>query len=128
MQFELTKKIGKTTFVFKKVVQNHCEFMKLASFLQELPETGPNGEEDVRLVHRHVRGNDFYSLICDSAGMEYKLGQYKTPREGELYCKGVWAPVFRNQESAVSSTPTPAGEQQSPVASEQVNSVLEGYL
>ncbi len=103
MQFQFKLKIGQTEFTFGETATTQTEFFKKVSFYTSLPQVGPNGEDDLVVVFRTTKeGHEYYSLISDKAGMEYKFGQsQKAP--GELFGKG-WEPKYV-PEQAVAATP-----------------------
>jgi hypothetical protein len=117
-QVEYKIKLGKDEFTLRLDVQNSVEFFEKLSFYSNLPKTGPNGEDDLKITHRTTtQGYNYYSLVSEKAGMEYKFGQ---PKEDPkvLYGKG-WEPLFRGNDSQQQSSapaqfamPTPVQPQQ----------------
>jgi hypothetical protein len=96
MQVEYKLKLGQEEFTLKTEVQNEIEFFQKMAFYSGLPKTGPNGENDLKLVHRTTKKGDYYSIVSVSAGQEYRLGILK---EGGLFPKG-WAPIYGTSEDA----------------------------
>jgi hypothetical protein len=95
VQFKL--KIGENEFTLSSEVENQIEFFKTVSFYSSLPKVGPSGETDLKLVYRQVQSYEFFSIVSEKAGLEYKFGQLKEPK-GELFAKG-WEPIYNAQGS-----------------------------
>lgn len=112
MQVEYKLKLGQEEFTLKTEVQNEIEFFQKMAFYSGLPKTGPNGENDLKLVHRTTKKGDYYSIVSVSAGQEYRLGILK---EGGLFPKG-WAPIYGANSDEGEETTTAA---QATVASVQ---------
>ncbi len=93
MRFQFEIKIGETVFQISDEAANPAEFFQKVAFYQELPENGPNGEIDLKLCYRTPQGYEYYSIISESAGQEFKLGQLKDEK-GQLFPKG-WEPWIR---------------------------------
>lgn len=91
---EYTMKLGTEEIKISVEVDTHADFIDKLQFFTTIPKEGPNGEKDLRLCHR-VAANKFhyYSVICDSAKLEYKFGQ-SLENKGALFCKGVWETLF----------------------------------
>ncbi|MCG3175440.1 MAG: hypothetical protein MOGMAGMI_00369 [Candidatus Omnitrophica bacterium] len=112
MEFKFKVRIGSTDFEISDKAENLKEFIEKVSLFQELPTIGPNGEADLKLVFRSVKGYDYYSIVSESAKKEFKLGQSKTT-DGKLFPKG-WSELFEREESEtqevspISKTPTPS--------------------
>lgn len=93
MQLQFEKIIGKQKFTFVVNAATHKEFFEQVSFYSSLPETGPNGEDDLEIVFRTTKqGHTYYSIICASAKKEYKFGQSQQ-KPGELFGKG-WEDAY----------------------------------
>lgn len=91
---EYTMKLGSEEVKITIDAESHVDFVDKLSFFTTIPKKGPNGEEDLRLVHRVAQNKfHYYSLISDSAKMEYKFGQ-SLENKGALFCKGQWEPLF----------------------------------
>lgn len=118
VQFELA--VGENKFTLIEDVETHSDFFKKLSFYATLPKVGPNGETDLVLTYRVAQKQyEYYSIVSQKAGMEYKFGQSKDSK-GSLFAKG-WEPLYQadSQEDgdnsvgmggivAPASTPTPA--------------------
>lgn len=111
MEFKFKVRIGSTDFEISDKAENLKEFIEKVSLFQELPTVGPNGEVDLKLVFRSVKGYDYYSIVSESAKKEFKLGQSRT--DDKLFPKG-WEELFEREESGtqevspISKTPTPS--------------------
>lgn len=98
MNLTFSFKIGNTDFTIQSEVASPIDFFKAVSFYQELPQVGPNGETDLQIRHRTTKeGYEYFSIVCPSAGMEYKFGQSKE-QKGGLFSKG-WAPAYSAGDS-----------------------------
>lgn len=95
MKFRFTKIIGQTTFTFEDEAKDQQEFFEKSSFYSSLPSVGPNGETDLVISHRNVKGNDYYSIRSYKADKELKFGQYKE-NKGSLFSK-TWEPLFHGK-------------------------------
>jgi len=93
MQVEYKFKIGADEFTIRADVSNHTEFFQAMGFYANLPKTGPNGENDLKLTYRKVREYEYYSIVSQEAGQEYALGQYKGD-SGNLFEKD-WQPLYK---------------------------------
>jgi hypothetical protein len=103
MQVEYQLKIGKDLFTLKADVEDEKDFFEKMSFYSNLPRTGPNGEEDLKLVYRTTQeGHKYYSLVSTKADQEFKFGQNKDTSKGVLFPKG-WEPLYK--PNAVTNTP-----------------------
>lgn len=119
MEFSFKLKIGALEVTFSDVAKNSKEFFEKVSFYSDLPTKGPNGEEDLKIVHRTTsKGYEYYSIVSESAKQEFKFGQ--TRDADSLYPKG-WHPMYSNSEESEeevietkpavkSSTPTPTAK------------------
>lgn len=94
-------KLGQDEFTLNVEVANPIELFEKLSFYSNLPKTGPGGEDDLKITHRTTtEGYNYYSLVSEKAGMEYKFGQPKENPKA-LYGKG-WEPLFKKDgETAV---------------------------
>lgn len=96
MQVEYRLKLGQEEFLLKVDVNNVLEFFEKLSFYSNIPKVGPNGETDLKISHRTTtQGYNYYSLVSEQAGMEYRFGQ---PKEDPkiLFPKG-WQPIFKGE-------------------------------
>ena len=92
MQVQFKLVIGSNEFTLIETVESHVEFFKKLNFYSTLPKEGPNGEKDLELRYRVAQGQyEYYSIVCKSAGQEFKFGQSKTV--GDLFPKG-WEPLY----------------------------------
>lgn len=106
MQAEYRLKIGQDEFLLKFDVANVLEFFEKVSFYSNLPKTGPNGETDLKISHRTTtQGYNYYSLVSEKAGQEYKFGQPKEDPK-TLFPKG-WEPIFRGDQQQTTQSPLP---------------------
>lgn len=104
-QIEYRLKLGQDEFVIKADVANEIEFFEKMSFYSNLPKTGPNGETDLKVVHRTTReGHNYYSLVSEKSGMEFKFGQVKEAKGGGLYPKG-WVPLYQRDQEQTNDVP-----------------------
>ena len=95
MQVEYTIKLGQDEFKLIANVENEIEFFQRLSFYSSLPKTGPNGETDLKISHRTTKeGHNYYSLVSELAGQEFRFGLLTAKNGGGLYPKG-WAPIYR---------------------------------
>lgn len=113
MQFKYTKTIGRNQFTFTGSAETHAAFFDAVTFFSSLPEVGPNGEEDLQVCARRTQAGDvYYSIVCPSAGVEYKYGQKKEPK-GELFHRQedgwtkLWTPDGSSSKKE-EKTPEPA--------------------
>jgi hypothetical protein len=119
MQVKFDLKIGLKTYTLIDEVLDQTDFFKKLAFYSTLPEVGPNGETDLTLSYRIAQKQyEYFSIVSQQAGMEYKFGQYKE-RKGELFAKG-WEPLYQADETSENEgtvqttgglgapTPTPA--------------------
>lgn len=97
MKFRFTKTIGQTQFTFEDEAKDQQEFFEKSSFYSSLPSIGPNGETDLTISHRTIKGNDYYSIRSIKADKELKFGQYKE-NKGALFSKQ-WEPLFHGNKS-----------------------------
>ena len=97
MQVDYRLKLGQDEFLLKVDVANAIEFFEKLSFYSGLPKTGPNGETDLKIVHRTTnQGYDYYSLVSEKAGQEFRFGQPKEDPK-TLFPKG-WSPIYRGED------------------------------
>lgn len=98
MQFSFKITVGTTEITLTEEAASHQDFVKKLSFYSSIPTKGPNGEDDLRFVHRTTsQGHEYYSIISDKANMEYKFGQsQKEP--GTMYGKG-WEEKYVGDEN-----------------------------
>lgn len=88
MNFTFKITVGTTEIEITESADTHQDFIKRLSFFSSIPTKGPNGETDLRFVHRKTsQGHEYYSLISDIANQEYKFGQSQQ-EEGTMYGKG----------------------------------------
>lgn len=105
MQVEYKLKLGQDEFTIKAEAKTQAEFFQKMSFFSSIPKVGPNGETDLKLLHRTPQGYNYYSLVSEKAGMEYKFGQSKE-NLGDLFGKG-WEPLY-TKDGASTNTGTTA--------------------
>lgn len=103
MQVEYKLKLGQDEFVIKAEAKTQAEFFEKMSFFSSIPKVGPNGEDDLQLVHRTPQGYNYYSLVSKKAKMEYKFGQSKE-NIGNLFGKG-WEPLYTQGETGNGAAP-----------------------
>lgn len=111
MQVEYQLKIGKDLFTLKADVEDEKDFFEKMSFYSNLPRTGPNGEDDLKLVFRTTQeGHKYYSLVSTKADQEFKFGQNKDTKKGVLFPKG-WEPLYKGNtaNTTAATTAAPAG-------------------
>lgn len=90
---KFTKKIGSNSFEFECEVTSQADFFEKSSFFSSLPSVGPTGEDDLVLQYRKTKGGfEYYSIVSEKAGQEFKFGQSKAT-EGDLFPKG-WEPIY----------------------------------
>lgn len=107
IQVESQIKIGLDTYTIKVDVENEKQFFEKISFFSNLPKTGPNGETDLKIVHRTTtKGYNYYSLVSEKAGMEFKYGQVNDATSGALYPKG-WSPIYKGDDAEATQTAAP---------------------
>lgn len=100
MQVEYTIKLGQDEFKLIANVENEIEFFSKLSFYSSLPKTGPGGETDLKISHRTTKeGHNYYSLVSELAGQEFRFGLLTAKNGGGLYPKG-WAPIYRGDGQA----------------------------
>lgn len=94
MQFTLKLIIGESEITITDEAADIKDFFKKAAMWQSIPTTGPGGERDVRFRYVKTKQDDYeyYSVISDASGKEFKFGQVKKDAT-RLYPKG-WAPIF----------------------------------
>jgi hypothetical protein len=103
MQVEFNLKLGKDEFLLKVDVANAVEFFEKLSFYSSLPRLGPNGEDDLKITHRTTNdGYNYYSLVSEKAGMEFKFGQPKEDPKG-LFPKS-WSPIYKGEVGSTDQT------------------------
>lgn len=97
MQFQFKITIGTTEITVVENAESQAEFVEKVSFFSGLPTTGPNGETDLKLVHRRTKeGYNYYSIVSEKAGKEFNLGQsQKEP--GKLFGKG-WEDLYVGEQ------------------------------
>lgn len=93
MQFQFKVTIGSTEITVIETADSQAQFVEKVSFFSGLPTEGPNGETDLKFLHRTTKeGYNYYSIVSEKAGKEYNLGQsQKVP--GELFGKG-WEDLY----------------------------------
>ena len=102
MQIEFTLNLGGVEFKITEEADSHAKFFEKVSFFSMLPKVGPNGEADLKFVHRTTKeGYDYYSLVSESAKKEYTFGQpQKEP--GVLFGKG-WQDLYEGNNGQAQS-------------------------
>jgi hypothetical protein len=119
MQVEYKLLIGQDVFTLKTEVKDEIEFFKKMSFYSNMPKVGPNGEDDLKIVHRTTKeGYNYYSLVSEKAKMEFKFGQIND-KDGGLYPKG-WEPLYQKETSQNGAAAPAFGSQAAPQAQAQV--------
>lgn len=122
MEIQFKLNIGGMEITITEQAENQAEFVEKVAFFSTLPNKGPNGEDDLKLVHRVTsKGHNYYSIISEQAQKEYKLGQ--SQREpGKLFGKG-WEDLYNpeNANNGVSNQADPFAQaaQQQPVQQQQ---------
>lgn len=102
MQVEYRLKLGSDEVVLRFDAQSEKEVFERLSFFSNIPKTGPNNEQDLKLSFKKTReGDTYYSVISESAGMEYKYGQKKA--DGLLFPKG-WEKLYKREETEEGTT------------------------
>lgn len=92
-KLKVTIDIGGTQIQVERTFSTDQEFVEKLSFLSSLPTEGPNGEKDLKFVARTTKENHkYYSIICESAGKEFKFGQSQK-QIGTMYGKG-WEDLY----------------------------------
>lgn len=91
MKFSFEIKIGQTKFIIEETAETAKEFFEKSAFFTGLPTTGPDGEDDLQLVHREVKGFEYYSIVSQKAKKEFKFGQHKDMKG--LFPKG-WEELY----------------------------------
>lgn len=99
MEFEFELLVGSSKFMIRDQAESHAEFFEKASFFANLPLVGPNGETDLKLLHRTTsKGHNYYSIVSEKAKLEFKFGQSQQ-NPGSLFAKG-WKPLYeRNSDN-----------------------------
>ena len=101
MQVKFPVKVGDVTYEITAKVNNLKELFKVAGpFAECIPSKGPNGEEDLKLVYREVKGYTYYSVVSESAGQEFALGEHK---EGDTLFKKGWQDLYNGGNSGGSA-------------------------
>lgn len=107
---EVPIKLGSRVLNVSFVADSELEIFKKASFLMsDIPQVGPNGETDLRLLYRRTQDGDYdyYSIVSDKAGQEFQFGQSKK-NPGQLFPKG-WVKLYKKgQDGGNTPPPTPA--------------------
>lgn len=113
---EYRLKLGQDEFTIKADVKDELEFFQRMSFYSNLPKSGPNGETDLKITHRSTKdGHNYYSIVSESAGQEFKFGQLKPGSGGGLFEKG-WAPLYKaGQEDNDQEQAFPSSGAQAPL-------------
>ncbi len=125
MQIQFKLNLGGMEFTVVETADTHAEFFEKVTFFSDLPKVGPNGENDLRFVHRQTKeGHNYYSLISDLANKEYKFGQsQKNP--GALFGKG-WEEKYVPVEGATQAAGATSGfGQAQPVTQQTVNQAAQ---
>lgn len=105
INFSYEIQIGDTRFNIQETATDHLDFFKKVSFFTSLPTEGPNGEKDLKLVARKTNKGYYYSVVCESAKKEFKLG-VSQQEPGTLFPKG-WEDLYAGDgmQPQVNSTP-----------------------
>lgn len=103
MKLELKFTVGETELRIEEEVASHGELFSKLEFWSSIPRKGPNGETDLKFVHRVHQGFDFYEVVCEKAGMRFPFGQRKEPK-GVLFPKG-WEPLYGQEGEDGQATP-----------------------
>lgn len=99
MTFNFKITIGGTEFTIQEQCETHAQFFEKVSFFSQLPTKGPNGEDDLCLVHRTTKeGYNYYSIVSQQAKKEFKFGQVNN-KPGELFPKG-WEDLYEGNGQA----------------------------
>lgn len=85
--------------------ENERQVFERLSFWDSLPQAGPGGEEDLKFCYRTPQGYEYYSLVCESAGMEFMFGQ--TKEDKSLFPKA-WQKIQRGHEEGAEATAPPS--------------------
>ena len=103
MQIEIEFTVGDKRLKITEEVEGHAEFFTKMEFWDSIPRTGPNGETDLKFVHRTPKGYDYYEVICESAKMRFQFGQSREDK-GRLFPKG-WTPMHEGDEHEEAAAP-----------------------
>ena len=103
MKLEIKFTVGDKELRIEEDVASHGELFSKLEFWDSIPRTGPNGEKDLRFVHRVHQGYDFFEVICESASQRFPFGQRKEPK-GELFPKG-WEPMHGHDDAQTEAVP-----------------------
>lgn len=96
MQFLTKVTVGETEIQISGNVESQQKLVEDLAFFSSLPSVGPNGETDLKFQYRKTKeGYEYYSIVSDKAGMEYKFGQSKD-KPGTLFGKG-WEPKYQTE-------------------------------
>lgn len=93
MEVSYRLRLGADEFTLKFDVATEKELFEKASFYCNLPKVGPNGEDDLKLKHTKVKNYDYYSVVSEKAGQEFKFGIRQSDKA--LFPKG-WEPLFNS--------------------------------
>jgi len=80
------------------------QVIKSLFFWGLLPDKCGNcGKDDITLLHKNPKGNDYYGLKCKNCSAEFNFGQFK---QGGLYVKSnekwsVWSKDNRDAPEAI---------------------------
>ncbi len=103
MQFQFKITIGSTEITVVENAESQAQFVEKVSFFSGLPTTGPNGETDLKFLHRTTKeGYNYYSIVSEKAGKEFNLGQ-SNKEPGKLYGKS-WEDLYVGEENVASPT------------------------
>jgi|SRR3990172_1603972 len=106
MQVEVTVTIGDKQLRVVEDVSSQAQMFDRLEFWDSIPRIGPNGETDLKFVHRTPKGFDYYEIVCESAKMRFQFGQLKDDK-GSLFPKG-WVPLHQDEdEHQESDVPEP---------------------
>lgn len=104
MQVEYKLKLGQDEFTIKAEVKDEIEFFERMAFYSNLPRTGPNGEDDLKLSYQTTKeGYNYYSLVSQKAGKQFKFGQRTDKAGGGLFPKG-WSSLYGSDDSSEAAT------------------------
>lgn len=93
MKIEFKKVIGQTEFTFHAEAEGIKDFFEQVSVFEDIPVTGPNGENDLKISFRTTKqGHKYYSVVCESAKQEFKFGQ--ATDNVSMFPKG-WEPLYQ---------------------------------
>lgn len=89
-------KFGDRQIQIEDEVANQAEAWRVVASWDALPQTGPDGQTDLKFSYRTPQGNEYFAIECPSAGKEFKFGQLREGK-GKLFPKH-WAPILHGLE------------------------------